>query len=349
MSEICIVGAGFSGAVIAHELAGAGFKCHVFEARACVGGNCHTARDPNTGIMVHAHGLHIFHTDNKRVWDYVREFDEFVPFTNRVKAIAGGRIHSLPINLLTINQFFCKVLSPAEARRFLETLGDQSVREPRTFEEQASRFMGRELYEAFFRSYTAKQWGVDPARLPASILKRLPVRFDYNDNYYNSRFLGIPLNGYTYIIERMLDHENICVHIGTKLLKPDIQGYRHTFFTGPLDRWFGHSEGRLTYRTLDLISELHDGDSQGNAAINYCDANVPWTRISEHKHFAPWETHGRTIIFREYSRACLEDDGSLGRRPTGLGPVCRVSTAREERDICRTTWDISISRYARYN
>ncbi len=308
MSEICIIGAGFSGAVIARELAQAGFQCDVFEARSYIGGNCHTARDPNTGIMVHTHGPHIFHTDNARVWDYVREFDEFVPFTNRVKALAGGRVYSMPINLLTINQFFGKVLSPAEARKFLESLSDQSIREPRTFEEQALRFVGRELYEAFFRGYTAKQWGVDPARLPASILKRLPVRFDYNDNYYNSRFQGIPLNGYTYVIERMLDHKNISVHVGAKLLRPDTQGYKHTFYTGPLDQWFGYSEGRLTYRTLDFAAEVHEGDFQGNAVINYCDENVPWTRISEHKHFAPWEIHDRTIVFREYSKACEEDD-----------------------------------------
>lgn len=308
MSEICIVGAGFSGAVIARELAQAGLQCDVFDAQSHVGGNCYTARDPLTGIMIHAHGPHIFHTNNGRVWDYVRQFDEFMPFINHVKAVARGRVYSLPINLLTINQFFGKVLCPSEAKELLTSLGDQSIVEPRTFEEQALRFVGRELYEAFFRGYTAKQWGEDPAGLPASILKRLPVRFNYDDNYYDSAFQGIPRNGYTYVIERMLDHKNIRVQLGSRLRRTDTQGYHHTFFTGPLDEWFGHSESRLAYRTLDFVPELHDGDYQGNAVINYCDEAVPWTRISEHKHFAPWENHDRTIIFKEYSRPCGQDD-----------------------------------------
>lgn len=308
MSEICIVGAGFSGAVIAHELAQAGIECDVFEARSHVAGNCHTVRDADTGIMVHAFGPHIFHTSNRRVWDYVRRFDDFMPFTNRVKAIAQGRVYSLPINLLTINQFFGKILSPAQAREFIASLSDQSIAEPRTFEEQALRFVGTELYEAFFRGYTIKQWGVDPVRLPASILKRLPVRFSYDDNYYESLFQGIPRNGYSHIIEKLLDHKNIRVHLEKRLQRQDCLEYRHVFFTGPLDEWFGHSEGRLTYRTLDFVEERYDGDFQGNAVVNYCDQEVPWTRISEHKHFAPWESHERTVIFREYSRACGIDD-----------------------------------------
>jgi UDP-galactopyranose mutase len=229
MSEICIIGAGWSGAVIAHELAGAGFHCDVFDERRHVGGNCHTERDAETGVMAHVYGPHIFHTNNERVWSYVRRFDEFMPFTNRVKAVAAGRVFSLPINLLTINQFFGKVLSPVDARRFLESLADQSIENPRTFEQQALRFLGRELYEAFFAGYTRKQWGVDPCELPASILKRLPVRFDYNDSYYESRFQGIPANGYTSIVEKLLDHKNIRVFLNFKVLPADSAGYMHTF------------------------------------------------------------------------------------------------------------------------
>jgi len=154
MDRVCIVGAGFSGAVIAHELACAGYECDVFEARAHVAGNCHTERDTATGVMVHAFGPHIFHTNNERVWKLVRRFGDFAPFTNRVKAIAGGRVFSLPINLLTLNQFFGKTLSPDQARKFLDSIGDRTIENPHSFEEQALRFVGKELYEAFFKGYT---------------------------------------------------------------------------------------------------------------------------------------------------------------------------------------------------
>lgn len=308
MAEICIVGAGFSGAVIARDLALAGVSCDVFDARTHTAGNCHTQRDAETGILIHVFGPHIFHTSSKRVWDYIRQFDDFGPFINRVKAVTGGRVYSLPINLLTINQFFGKAMSPAEAKQFLHSIGDQSIEEPVTFEEQALRFVGRELYEAFFRGYTEKQWGRDPKHLPASILKRLPVRFNYDDNYYDSIYQGIPRNGYTYIVDRILDHPNICVHLGEKVERRDVQQYRHTFYSGPIDAWFGHSEGHLAYRTLDFVREEYEGDFQGNAAINYPEATVPWTRITEHKHFSPWESHDRTIIYKEYSRECGPDD-----------------------------------------
>ena len=156
--------------------------------------------------------------------------------------------------------------------------------------------MGRELYEAFFRGYTLKQWGVDPAELPASILKRLPIRFNYDDNYYESRFQGIPRNGYTRVVEGMLDHKKIRLFLGSAASRALARDYAHTFYTGPLDQWFEWSEGRLGYRTLDFVSESHEGDWQGNPVINYCDLAVPWTRICEHKHFAPWErTNGRWL------------------------------------------------------
>jgi len=164
----------------------------VFEARGHLAGNCHTERDADTGILLHRYGPHIFHTSNERVWNYVRRFDEFMPFTNRVKAVVRGQVYSMPVNLHTINQFFGKAFSPSEARAFLESRADLSIAEPRTFEEQALRFMGRELYEAFFRGYTQKQWGMAPSELPASILKRLPLRFNYDDNYYASTWQGMP-------------------------------------------------------------------------------------------------------------------------------------------------------------
>jgi UDP-galactopyranose mutase len=308
MQKIGIVGAGFSGAVIAYRLAAKGYLIDVFDSREHVAGNCHSERDAETGVMVHVYGPHIFHTSNEQVWDFVNQFDEFMPFVNRVKAIVKGRVYTLPISLLTINQYFGKTFSPTEARAFMESIGDKSITEPRTFEEQALRFVGRELYEAFFYGYTKKQWGMEPSQLPASILKRLPVRFNYDDNYYNSTFQGMPKNGYTHIVEKLLDHPNIRVHLNTKFDRAMAKDYDHVFYSGPIDGWFGYPEGRLGYRTLDFITERYDGDYQGNAVINYCDAEVPWTRISEHKHFSPWESHERTLIFKEHSRLCEGDD-----------------------------------------
>jgi UDP-galactopyranose mutase len=306
--RIAVAGAGLSGAVVARELALTGrYRVDVFDSRDHVAGNCHSVRDVDTGIMMHVYGPHIFHTSNQRVWDYVGQFDEFVPFVNRVKIIAQGRAFSLPVNLLTINQFFGTTFSPTEARNFMAQIGEK-IEEPRTFEEQALRFVGRELYEAFFKGYTLKQWGISPSELPASILKRLPVRFDYDDNYYASRFQGIPRHGYTRIVEKMLDHPDIAIRLNTSFSREDAVGYHHVFYSGSIDSWFSFCEGRLGYRTLDFVRESHDGDWQGNAVINYGDEQVPWTRIAEHKHFAPWEVHEKTVIFREFSRFAEEDD-----------------------------------------
>ena len=308
MTHISIVGAGFSGAVLARELAEAGCKVDVFDTRPHVAGNCHTARDALTDVMVHTYGPHIFHTSNEKVWDYIRRFGEFVPFVNRVKAITGGRVFSLPLNLLTINQFFGKTFAPAEAEAFFREVGDSTIESPANFEEQALHLMGRDLYEAFFKGYTTKQWGMSPSALPASILKRLPVRFNYDDNYYASRYQGIPREGYTAVVENLLAHPDIRVHLGMRFERSYSSDYDHVFCSGPIDAWFGYDEGRLGYRTLDFAREDHSGDYQGNAVVNYGDLSVPWTRISEHKHFAPWESHETAGVFKEYSRLCEEAD-----------------------------------------
>lgn len=308
MTRVAIAGAGFSGAVLAQELGKAGCQVDVFDSRPHVAGNCHTLRDPATGVMIHTYGPHIFHTSNLEVWNYIQKFGEFVPFVNRVKAITQGRVFSLPLNLLTINQFFHRTFSPSEAEKFLEELGDKTISDPKNFEEQALYLMGRELYEAFFEGYTLKQWGTSPTNLPASILKRLPVRFNYNDNYYASDFQAIPRHGYTAIVDSLLDDPKVTVHLGKRFARSDAVRYDHTFFSGPLDDWFDYEDGRLGYRTLDFVREDHAGDFQGNAVINYCDRDVPWTRISEHKHFAPWETHENTVTFKEFSRECGELD-----------------------------------------
>lgn len=308
MRKIAAVGAGFSGAVIARELADAGHHVTVFDTRPHVAGNCHTERDSETGIMTHVYGPHIFHTSNESVWNYVHRFDDFMPFTNRVKSITGGKVYSLPINLLTINQFFGTAYSPKEAEAFMAEAGDSSIADPQTFEEQALRFVGQDLYEAFFKGYTMKQWGMHPSELPASILKRLPVRFNYDDNYYSSTYQGMPKHGYSYLVQRILEHPNITVLLSTSFERNQASDFDHVFYSGPIDAWFGFSEGRLGYRTLDFVRECHDGDYQGNPVINYGDVDVPFTRISEHKHFSPWEAHDKTLIFKEYSRLCGEDD-----------------------------------------
>lgn len=305
--SILVVGAGFSGAVIAREFALAGFDVEVFDQRDHVAGNCHTRRHDN-GVMVHVYGPHIFHTDDQAVWDYIGQFLTMRPYVNRVKAYSGGKVYSLPINLHTINQFFGTQMDPREARALVSRHADTSIGEPANFEEQALKFVGPELYQAFFAGYTAKQWGVSPRELPASILKRLPLRFNYDDNYYSHRYQGLPEQGYTAGVERMLDHPRIRVRLGVVCQPEQARDYQHAFWTGPLDAWFGHRLGRLSYRTLDFESFEAKGDHQGNAVINYCDPGVPYTRITEHKHFAPWEQHEASVLYREYSRTCGEND-----------------------------------------
>lgn len=309
-----IIGAGFSGAVMARQLVDA-LDCHVevWDERDHVAGNCHTERDTETGVMVHKYGPHIFNTDNERVWEYVNRFGEFRPWVNRVKANTARGMFSMPINLLTINQFFGKSMGPDEARTFVASLGDASIKEPQNFEEQALKMIGRELYEAFFKGYTVKQWGVDPKELPASVLKRLPIRFNYDDNYYSKKYQGIPDEGYTGVIRKILDHPRITVRLSTPFqvssFSSHVSAFSHIFYTGPIDAFFNHSEGRLGYRTVTFERVETDAeDYQGNAVINYPDESVRWTRIHEHKHFTPWESHKKTVAFREYSKETEEQD-----------------------------------------
>lgn len=306
--QILLVGAGLSGAVIGRKLAEAGHSCRIIDARSHIGGNCYTERDADTGVMMHVYGPHIFHTDDEEVWTYVNSFTQFMPFQNRVKTTSQGAVYSLPVNLLTINQFFGKTLHPAEARDFITQQADTSITDPQTFEEQALRFVGRDLYEAFFKGYTEKQWGCSPTELPASILKRLPVRFNYDDNYFFHKFQGMPKDGYTPMIEAILDHPNITVELETTFTPDMAETADHVFWSGPLDGYFDYRLGRLGYRTLDFERFNHDGDYQGCAVMNYGDRDVPYTRITEHKHFAPWESHEGSVCYREYSRAAEPED-----------------------------------------
>jgi len=306
--NILIVGAGFSGAVIARELAEAGHKIKVIDSRNHVAGNCYSERDADSQVMVHTYGPHIFHTDNEKVWSYINKYTTMMPYTNRVKATVNNQVFSLPINLHTINQFFKKTCSPDEAKSLIESKGDKSISSPVTFEDQALRFVGKELYEAFFKGYTIKQWGMHPSELPASILKRLPVRFNYDDNYFNHKYQGMPEHGYTVIVESILEHPNIEVELNTNYQADCRNEYDHIFYSGPLDAFYAHEFGRLGYRTLDFEKFHHDGDYQGCAVMNYCEPTVPYTRITEHKYFAPWEKHEKSVCYKEFSRSCGEKD-----------------------------------------
>ncbi len=303
-----VVGAGFSGAVIARELAERGREVKVVESRDHVGGNCHTERCDETGVMVHKYGPHIFHTDNDEVWDYVNRFATFMPYTNRVKTTTQGQVYSLPINLHTINQFFNQTFSPAEAEKFIEKKADKRIKSPKNFEEQALAFVGEEIYQAFFKNYTEKQWGMPATDIPASVLKRLPLRFNYNDNYFFHKHQGIPKEGYTALIENILDHPNITVQLNTFFTRDEKDSYEQVFYSGPIDGYFDYELGRLPYRTLDFVKKTAEGDFQGCAVMNYPEHQHPYTRIAEHKHFAPWEEHEQTVYFEEYSRACEEGD-----------------------------------------
>lgn len=306
--KIGIAGAGLSGAVIGRELALAGHLVEIFDTRDHIAGNCHTERDSKTDVMVHVYGPHIFHTDDEEVWNYVNNFQTFIDYKNRVKTTSQGKVYSLPVNLHTINQFFDKTLRPDEAKAFINEQADTSITEPQTFEEQAMRFVGKDLYEAFFKGYTQKQWGCSPRDLPASILKRLPVRFNYDDNYFAHRFQGMPENGYTDMIANMLDHPNITVKLGARLDRDQVSSYDHVFYAGPIDAYLNYAFGPLGYRTLDFERFEYQGDYQGCAVMNYGDVDVPFTRITEHKHFAPWEKHEGSVCYREFSREAKEGD-----------------------------------------
>ena len=309
-NRFLIIGAGFSGCVLAHQLT-LSLDCsiEIWDERNHLGGNCYTERDAETGIMVHQYGPHIFNTDKKYIWDYVNSFVEFRPYVHRVKAKSGDSIFSMPVNLHTINQFFNKNFTPNEAKAFLETKADKTITDPQNFEEQALSFIGRELYEAFFYGYTKKQWGCEPKELPASFLKRIPVRFNYDDNYHTNIFTGIPVDGYTAVMEKMTDNPAIQIILNKKFVPgSDSIGFDHVFYTGPLDAFFNYQFGRLGYRTVTFEKSIADGDFQGSSQMNYCDQRISYTRITEHKHFTPWENHEKTICFTEFSKETGTDD-----------------------------------------
>ena len=314
--DLAVVGSGFFGLTVAERCASdLGLRVLILERRAHIGGNAYSEAEPQTGIEIHRYGAHLFHTSNARVWEYVNRFTTFTGYQHRVFSVYKGRVYPLPINLATICEYFGSVMSPDEARALI---GEQSAEVPAgqaaNLEEQAISLIGRPLYEAFFRGYTAKQWQTDPTELPAEIVTRLPVRYTFNNRYFSDTFEGLPTDGYTAWLERMADHKNIEVRLNTDFaeLRSSLLGNVPVVYTGPLDAYFGYAAGDLGWRTLDFDLEvLPTGDFQGTPVMNYADADVPFTRIHEFRHFHPerdWYPKDKTVIMREYSRLAGRGD-----------------------------------------
>lgn len=303
-----VVGAGLSGAVMARELAEAGQRVVVCDERPHVAGNCHTERDDETGVMVHRYGPHLLHTSDTVVVDYLGRFGDWEPNQHRVKTTSASGIYSMPLNLLSMNQFFGTKLGPTEMQHYISTQRDKSITNPSNFEEQALAMMGERLYVEFFRDYTVKQWGRDPVSIPASVLKRLPMRFDYNDRYFSDAYELLPRSGYTEVVVRILDHPLIEVHLERSVAPNDRLGCDHVVWTGPIDAFFEYRYGRLEYRTLDFDWERGTFPTVGCSVMNYADLSTECTRVTEHNYFSPWEHHAASVLARETSRACEPSD-----------------------------------------
>ncbi len=305
--DYLIVGAGLFGAVCAHELNKQGKKVLVIEKRKHIAGNVYT--ENHDGIQVHKYGAHIFHTNDKEIWDYVNSFSEFNRFTNSPLANYQGKLYNLPFNMNTFYQLW-GTKTPAEAAaKIAEQRKEMEGKEPANLEEQAISLVGRDIYEALIKGYTEKQWGRKANELPAFIIRRLPVRLTYDNNYFSDRYQGIPIGGYTKLVERMLD--GIEVRLGVDYLKNHDQfsaQAKHIIYTGPIDEYFGYCYGKLEYRSLRFETERLDIDNyQGNAVINYTEREIPFTRIIEHKHFDFVET-SHTVITKEYPSEWMEGD-----------------------------------------
>lgn len=305
MYDYLIVGAGLYGAVFAHEMKARGKKVLVIDRRAHIAGNVYTEKIE--GIHVHQYGAHIFHTNNKKVWNYITQFAEFNRFTNSPVANYKGKLYSLPFNMYTFNQMW-GVVTPEEASAEIERQRREITGEPKNLEEQAISLVGRDIYEKLIKGYTEKQWGRDCRELPAFIIRRLPVRLTFDNNYFNALYQGIPVGGYTKMVANLL--EGIEVRLNTDYLKhkDELDALaQKVVYTGAIDAYFGYQLGHLEYRSVRFETELLDQPNfQGNAAVNYTDRETPWTRIIEHKWFEfGKDDEGRelpkTIISREYS------------------------------------------------
>lgn len=307
--DYLIVGAGLFGAVFAHEMTKAGKKCLVIDKREHIAGNIYC--ENTEGINVHKYGAHIFHTSNKEVWDYVNQFAEFNNYINSPVARYKDELYNLPFNMNTFSKMF-NIVTPAEAKaRIQAEIEELGITEPKNLEEQALSLVGRSVYEKLVKGYTEKQWGRDCKELPSFIIKRLPLRFIYDNNYFNDRYQGIPIGGYTAIVEKML--EGAEVRTGVDFFEfrkenPDIA--EKIIFTGMIDEYFGYRLGALEYRSVRFETEVLDCENyQGNAVVNYTEREVPYTRIIEHKHFE-FGRQEKTVISREYS-----SEWSVGMEP----------------------------------
>ncbi len=299
-----IIGAGFAGSTFARLAAENDFSVEVIDNRDHSGGNSYSYRDSETGIDIHKYGPHIFHTSNEKVYEFISRFTKLNGYIHKVKAVSHGQVFSLPINLHTINQFYGKLLSPKEARQFIKKKQIQ-IDKLTNFEEVVLASLGREIYEAFFRDYTIKQWGKDPKEIPASTAKRLPVRYDYNDSYFNDKYQGIPVEGYGALFDRMLDHPSITVSLKTSfdsIRSEWRKKFSYLIFTGSIDEYYDYRYGDLPYRTV-TFEEIRDKEIQGSAVINYTDSSVPFTRIHEHKYFTPDKEFKESIAYKEFSAA----------------------------------------------
>lgn len=319
-ADLVVVGSGLFGLTIAEQAATElGLKVALLDRRSHIGGNAYSEKEKQTGIEVHRYGAHLFHTSNERVWEYVNRFTEFTNYVHRVYTRHNGIVYPLPINLGTINQFFNAAYSPAEAKALIaEQAGELAGTDPQNLNDKGISLIGRPLYEAFIKHYTAKQWQTPPEELPASIISRLPVRYNYDNRYFNDKYEGLPVDGYAAWLERMAAHPNIEVHLNTDFFEPghqysreNVLGQIPVVYTGPVDRYFDYAEGDLSWRTIDLEEEvLPIEDFQGCSVMNYPDADVPFTRIHEFRHFHPERdyTKDATVIMREYSRFANKGD-----------------------------------------
>ncbi len=329
--DLVVVGAGLFGMTIAERAAqDLGLSVAIIDKRSHIGGNSDSMVEANTGIEVHRYGAHLFHTSDERVWKYVNQFTGFTNYVHHVYTTHRGVVYPMPVNLGTINQFFQAAYSPAEARALVaDQATELAGQEPSNFVEKGVQLVGRPLYEAFFMNYTAKQWQTAPEDLPASIISRLPVRYTYDNRYFNDTHEGLPVEGYHAWFERMLDHPRIDVHLETdffdtnaSLSKIGAVGSVPVVYTGPIDRYFDYAQGSLSWRTVDLEQEIVPvEDFQGCSVMNYADADVPYTRILEFRHFHPERSYTReaTVINREYARFAGADDD----------PYYPVSTAQD--------------------
>lgn len=309
--DYLIVGAGLSGSVFAHEAKKRGYKCLVIDKRRFVGGNTRCYND--NGINVHLYGAHIFHTDNKEVWDYVNSFVEFNRYTNSPLACIDGKMYNLPFNMNTFYKLW-GTRTPAEAKEKIDEQRSEfdCITEPANLKEQALKLCGKDIYNLLIKGYTEKQWGRKCSELPASIINRIPLRLTFDNNYFNDRYQGIPIGGYNRLTNLLLDGIDVRLGVDYRLHRGELNELvDNVFYTGCIDEYFDHSLGRLEYRSLRFEHERLDniGDFQGNAVVNYTDANVPYTRIIEHKHFE-FGKQQSTVVTHEYP-----DDYKKGKEP----------------------------------